>query len=265
MWVDKDDIFAEDKVREFKDSNPEAETHIRVSSAAKSPYPSALIHSHLLYQHASKYMSSDGNDELAFEYPAGATADSPIPFSQTNPIDTPISVPVPIVDFTTLQPLNTVASPRPVTASSSASDVAAMFRQLRVHTPAPLTTDRQRAASQANETFTVSFTPAEGRRSQAGSSLESGTAVGSEEALGAATATTGRQRSHSHDSATNDVTDLQGPPSERTPEEKLWDFKTRAQQYARDRESCDDVRISYLEFLETEAEEDLALARMIAG
>jgi hypothetical protein len=61
------------------------------------------------------------------------------------------------------------------------------------------------------------------------------------------------------------VTDLQGPPSERTPEEKLWDFKTRAQQYARDRESCDDVRISYLEFLETEAEDDLALARMIAG
>jgi hypothetical protein len=56
-----------------------------------------------------------------------------------------------------------------------------------------------------------------------------------------------------------------GTPSERTPEQKLWDFKTRAQQYARDRESCDDVRISYLEFLETEAEDDLALARMIAG
>jgi hypothetical protein len=64
---------------------------------------------------------------------------------------------------------------------------------------------------------------------------------------------------------TTAVTNLQGPPSERTPEQKLWDFKTRAQQYARDRESCDDVRISYLEFLETEAEDDLALARMIAG
>jgi hypothetical protein len=64
---------------------------------------------------------------------------------------------------------------------------------------------------------------------------------------------------------TLDVTDLQGPPSERTPEEKLWDFKTCAQQYARDRESHDDVQISYLEFLETEAEDDLALARMIAG
>jgi hypothetical protein len=61
------------------------------------------------------------------------------------------------------------------------------------------------------------------------------------------------------------VTNLQGPPSERTPEEKLWDFKTRAQQYARDRGSCDDTRISYLEFVESEAEADLTLARMIAG
>jgi hypothetical protein len=61
------------------------------------------------------------------------------------------------------------------------------------------------------------------------------------------------------------VTDLQGPPSERTPEEKLWDLKTRAQQYARDRGSCDDTRISYLEFLESEVEDDLTLARMIAG
>jgi hypothetical protein len=61
------------------------------------------------------------------------------------------------------------------------------------------------------------------------------------------------------------VTDLQGPPSERTPEEKLWDWKTRAQQYARDQRSCDDTWISYLEFLESEAEDDLALARMIAG
>jgi hypothetical protein len=61
------------------------------------------------------------------------------------------------------------------------------------------------------------------------------------------------------------VTDLQGPPSERTPEEKLRDWKTRTQQYARDRGSCDDTRISYLEFLESEAEDDLTLARMIAG
>jgi hypothetical protein len=61
------------------------------------------------------------------------------------------------------------------------------------------------------------------------------------------------------------VTDLQGPPSERTQTEKLRDLKKLAQHYARDRGSCDDVRISYLEFLETEADDDLMLARMIAG
>jgi hypothetical protein len=207
MWVNKDDVFAEDKVQEFKDSNPEAETHIRSSSIAKSPHPSALTCSQLLYQHTSKYMSSDGNNKLAFEYPAGAIADSPIPSSQTNPIDTPVSVPVPIVDFTTLQPLNTataVFSPRPVTASSSASDITAMFRQLRVHTPAPLTPNGQRATSQANKTFTVLFTPAKRQGGQTSVGLEPGTAPGSAEAMGAMTTTAHRPRSHSHDSSADD-------------------------------------------------------------
>jgi hypothetical protein len=122
-------------------------------------------------------MSSNGDNDLAQEYPTGAIADSPVSLSQEYPINTPVTVPIPIVDFTTLQPLSvnaTVFSPRPVTASSSASDVAAMFRQLWVHTPAPLTPDGQRAADQANETFVVSFTPAERRGHQAGSSLEPG-------------------------------------------------------------------------------------------
>jgi hypothetical protein len=151
MWVDKDDVFADDKVREFKASNPDSATHIRSTLVAKSPHPPTSVLSHLLQQHASSYMSSDGHDDLAAEYPAGAIADSPIPFSQEYPVNTPVTVPIPIVDFTTMQPLSAVApvfSPRPVTASSSASDVATMFRQLRVHTPAPLTPDGQRAADQ---------------------------------------------------------------------------------------------------------------------
>jgi hypothetical protein len=52
MWVDKDDVFADDKVREFKTSNPAKETHIRGLSVAKSPQPSASTHSHPLLQHA---------------------------------------------------------------------------------------------------------------------------------------------------------------------------------------------------------------------
>jgi hypothetical protein len=61
------------------------------------------------------------------------------------------------------------------------------------------------------------------------------------------------------------VTDLQGPPLERTQSDKIRDLKSLAKQYARDRGSCDDTRISYLEYVETEAEADWTLARMIAG
>jgi hypothetical protein len=212
MWVDKDDVFAEDKVREFKASNPDAETHIRTSVFAKSPHPHPLTRSQLLYNHAASYMSSDSNNDLAQEYSAGATADSPIPFSQEFPIDTPIAVhaPVPIVDFATLQSLSPVALtfvPRPVTASSSALDVAAMFCQLRVHTPTPLTPDGQCTTEQATEMFAVSYTPAERRGSQTSASLEPGAASRSEATLGALSTAPNISWAPSYDSATND--DLQ--------------------------------------------------------
>jgi hypothetical protein len=64
---------------------------------------------------------------------------------------------------------------------------------------------------------------------------------------------------------TTGVTDLQGPPSGRTQSDKIRDLKSLAKQYARDRGSCDDTRISYLEYVESEAEADWTLARMIAG
>jgi hypothetical protein len=164
MWVDKDDVFADDKVWEFKTSNPDAATHIRNVSFAKSPYPPTPTRSQLLYHHTLSCMSSDGNNDLAYEYPAGAVADSPVPFSSEIATNAPVPIPIPVIDFTTLQPLDPAApvfSPRPVTASSSASDIAAMFRGLRVHTPAPLTPDGQCAARQASKTIAVSFTPAE--------------------------------------------------------------------------------------------------------
>jgi hypothetical protein len=207
MWVDKDDVFADDKVREFKISNPDTATHIRGTSFTKSPHSSPPTRSQYLYQHALSYMSSDSNDDLTYKYPAGAIADSPIPFSQELSVDTPVHAPVPIsiVDFTTLQPLSPAAPtfvPRPVTVSSSASDVAAMFRQLWVHTPAPLTPDGQWVADQAAETFALSFTPAEGQRSQASPGLEQGATTGLEAAVGATPTTPHRRRSDSNGSAT---------------------------------------------------------------
>jgi hypothetical protein len=207
MWVDKDDVFADDKVREFKASNPDAITHIRRTSSAKSPHSPLPTRSQYLYNHALSYMSSDGNNDLAQEYPAGAIADSPIPLLQEFPVNTPVAVhtPTPVVDFATLRSLSPIATtfvPRPVTASSSSSDVAAMFRQLRVHTPAPLTPDGQRAAEQAAETFSISFTPAERRGGQASSSLEPGAAAGLEEAVGATPTMPRRSRANSNDSST---------------------------------------------------------------
>jgi hypothetical protein len=68
-----------------------------------------------------------------------------------------------------------------------------------------------------------------------------------------------------HQSFLYHVTDLQGPPSERTQSDKIRDLKSLAKQYARDQGSCDDTRISYLEYVESEAEADWTLARMIAG
>jgi hypothetical protein len=79
-----------------------------------------------------------------------------------------------------------------------------MFRQLRVHTPAPLTPDGQRAADQAAETFAISYTPAERRGGQASASLEPGAATRSEASLGALATTTNISRAPSYDSATND-------------------------------------------------------------
>jgi hypothetical protein len=46
--------------------------------------------------------------------------------------------------------------------------------------------------------------------------------------------------------------------------EKLRDLKKLAQQYARDRGSCDDIQISYLESSEECDNDNLRLAQMIS-
>jgi hypothetical protein len=39
MWVDKDDVSADDKVRDFKASNPESEVHLRQAHVVSVPHP----------------------------------------------------------------------------------------------------------------------------------------------------------------------------------------------------------------------------------
>ena len=77
MWVDKDDIFTEDKVWEFKRLNPATKTHIRHcldEGMSHSPSStSSYFTPHILS------MSSDAASDLTPKYPAGAYADSPPP------------------------------------------------------------------------------------------------------------------------------------------------------------------------------------------
>jgi hypothetical protein len=60
------------------------------------------------------------------------------------------------------------------------------------------------------------------------------------------------------------VTDLPGPPSVQTTNEKINNLKRRAQQYAHDQMSQDNIQISYLETLEEQDNDNLRLAQMLA-
>ena len=70
MWVDKDDIFADDKVREFKRSNPEARTHLRKAITTSNPHPllaSSRSSSASYFAPHILSMSSDGRSDIAYE------------------------------------------------------------------------------------------------------------------------------------------------------------------------------------------------------
>jgi hypothetical protein len=142
MWVDKDDMFADDKVREFKASNTAKEVHIRRLTSAKLPYPSALTHSHLLLQHARRYMSSNGRSDLAQEYAAGVYPDSasgdeiPLVRHMHNLLIDAANSHTAAINAA-LRAEAAVFSPRPRTLSGEAEEVARAFRAMSIHTPAP--------------------------------------------------------------------------------------------------------------------------------
>ena len=69
MWVDKDDVFAGDKVQEFKNSNPDARTHIRRLWKGGIPqFPLAPSNSSSSSYFAPHVLSmSDNGSDTAYE------------------------------------------------------------------------------------------------------------------------------------------------------------------------------------------------------
>ena len=67
MWVDKDDVFADDKVWTFKELNPDARTHIRAARTTgmpHSPLASSRSSSTSYYAPHVLSMSSDERSDL---------------------------------------------------------------------------------------------------------------------------------------------------------------------------------------------------------
>jgi hypothetical protein len=122
MWVDKDDVSADDKIWDFKASNPESEVHLRqahIVSIPHSPIPiSHTLHSSLILRNS---MSSDADSTLPYKYPTGAHGDDSLGLG-----------------------------------SDTAADIANAFHHMSIHTPTRLSPDS--AAIQAEEVvYVVSF------------------------------------------------------------------------------------------------------------
>jgi hypothetical protein len=208
MWVDKDDVFADNKVRKFKTLNPDKEAHIRSLSSTKSPHPSALICSHLLQQHAHRYMSSNGSD-LAQEYTAGAYDDSASGDEQ------PVIRHIPnlLIDTANtrtqaitaaLRAEATVFSPRPHTLE--AAEVAEAFRTLSIHTPAPISPTLATNDVAEEGHYEISMPEQNIVGYEDGASVASGAAAPCQEALGSEEPTASRHWSHSIESSHADLT-----------------------------------------------------------
>ena len=124
MWVDKDDVFADDKVREFKELNPDARTHLRRTITTKDPqFPlaSSRSSSTSYYTPHILSMSSDGCSDLLNE-PQGSSPSQSGPRPES-PGDVDIADTIRLLRIGT-PPLNSVefaetasilANPQPLT------------------------------------------------------------------------------------------------------------------------------------------------------
>jgi hypothetical protein len=173
MWVNKDDVSADDKIRDFKASNPKSEIHLRqahVVSVPYSPIPiSHPLHSSLILRNS---MSSDADSTLPYENPTGAYGG----------------------DSLGLGP-------------DTAADIANAFHRMSIHTPARLSPDG--AAVQAEEVvYAVSFPDEAVIRDAHRFSLASGTATGGSTEAGPAQPQQDQQGDDSHPVTSDDDDNL---------------------------------------------------------
>ena len=84
MWVDKDDVFADDKVQEFKESNPNTRTHLRRAIVMDNPHSllaSSRLSSTSYYAPYVLSMSSDGRSNLSDKPQHSAPGESSPPLN----------------------------------------------------------------------------------------------------------------------------------------------------------------------------------------
>ena len=89
MWVDKDDVFADDKVRAFKDSNPEARTHLRAIQSTTMPHsPLASSRSSSTSYFAPHILSMSSNESNVEHSPSpGSVAPSQPYVPHSDPVE----------------------------------------------------------------------------------------------------------------------------------------------------------------------------------
>jgi hypothetical protein len=80
MWINKDNVFTDDKVWEFKASYPSQEVHLKGAQVIDTPQPHIHIPHVNHHTLTTKPMSSNGHSNLTDKYPAGAIADDVVPF-----------------------------------------------------------------------------------------------------------------------------------------------------------------------------------------
>ena len=155
MWVDKDDVFAEDKVREFKNSNPDARTHIRHLWKDGIPqFPLAPSSSSSSSYFAPHILSMSDNDfDTAYEPQLSALESRPASPNHMQP--------------------------RP-SGASNATKIAAAFAHMSIGAP-PVPTTK---SDEPTGLVSLSISNAELLRDADGSAVEARTAVRREDQAG---------------------------------------------------------------------------------